>query len=301
MRPGAVAVAGSGAFPGATGPSALGETPDPSARSEPSLIAAELAEPYHEDEELRRQYQELEQEDEELRRRLQEYENVQSRAVTAVIVENSGAGNHDQNAASSPFGRKEQRVWRGAALALLVVVGVILGVAIPLTPNNNNASPSSDSVVTPTQSATPTQSPTPAPAAASTACTSLECLRLTEILLQNEVSDAEALQDDSSPQFLALRWLANNDTAVLDLDSTPTVMFVERYVVAVLYFATGGEGWGGQRNFLSATSVCKWNNEERGVFCNEDDVVVALNLGKSKHEEVIFLIALTHLFTLHSV
>jgi hypothetical protein len=51
MRPGAVAVAV--AFPGATGPSALGEPPGPSARSEPSLIIAELAEAFQGDEELR--------------------------------------------------------------------------------------------------------------------------------------------------------------------------------------------------------------------------------------------------------
>jgi hypothetical protein len=105
-------------------------------------------------------------------------------------------------------------------------------------------------------------------------------------LLQNEVSGAEALQDDSSPQFRALRWLANEDTAVLDLDSSPTVILVERYVLAMLYFATRGEGWGDQRNFLSATSVCEWNMLEKGVFCNEEDLVVALDLRKSAHEEV---------------
>jgi hypothetical protein len=107
-------------------------------------------------------------------------------------------------------------------------------------------------------------------------------------LLQNEVSDAEALQDDSSPQFRALRWLANEDTAVLDLDSTPTVILVERYVLAVLIFATIGEGWGG---VLSATSVCEWNMRQRGVFCNEDGFIVSLGLCKSTHEEVPVLIS----------
>jgi hypothetical protein len=120
-------------------------------------------------------------------------------------------------------------------------------------------------------------------------------------LLQNEVSDAEALQEDSSPQFRALRWLANEDTAVLDLDSTPTVILVERYVLAVLYFSTSAEGGsnatsaeGGLNmlNFLSASSVCEWNSGGfRGVLCNREYVVIALLLGKSKHEEVIVLIS----------
>jgi hypothetical protein len=58
-------------------------------------------------------------------------------------------------------------------------------------------------------------------------------------LLKNEVSGAEALQDESSPQFRALPWLANDDSMVLDLDSTRTL--VERYVLSVLYFATTSE------------------------------------------------------------
>jgi hypothetical protein len=219
----------------------------------------ELAEPSQEDEELRRRYEEL--------------QRIVNGAVTGTaVVENSDAGDHDQNAASSPFDRKERRLLIGAAFALLLVVGVILGVTFSLTTNDDKDSPSIDSVVTPTQSPAPTEAPT--------ACNSLDCL--TKILLQNEVSDAEALQDDSSPQFLAMRWLANNDTAMLDLDSTPTVIFVERYVLAMLYFATSTED---RLNGLK--SVCEWT----GVLCNGEDLVVALLLGKSKHGEVIVLIS----------
>jgi hypothetical protein len=149
-------------------------------------------------------------------------------------------------------------------------------VTIPLK-NNAKDSPSIDSVLTPTQS----------PTAAPTACTSLDCL--TAILLQNEVADAGALQDESSPQFLALDWLANEDTAVLDLDSTPPVILVERYVLAVLYFTLRAEIGLNVLNFLSSSSVCEWNNEGRGVLCNGDDLLVALLLSKSNHEEVIVL------------
>jgi hypothetical protein len=174
------------------------------------------------------------------------------------------------------------RFLTGAALALLLVVGVILGVTIALTTNKDKDSPSMDLVVTPTKS--PTQSPAP------TACTSLDCLA--EMLLQNEVSIAEALQDASSPQFQALRWLANEDTAGLDLDSTPSVILaIERYVLAVLYFATSAEGGLNVLNFLSASSVCAWNNGEGGVLCNRDELVVSVNIGKSQHEEVIILIS----------
>jgi hypothetical protein len=185
----------------------------------------------------------------------------QTDTPTTDIVENSGAGDHDQNTASSPFGRKGTRFLIGLAFALLLVVGVIFGVTVFLTTNNNKDSPS----------ITPYLSP------------------LTEILLQNEVADTEALQDESSPQFQALRWLANNDPAVLDLNSTPTAILVERYVLAVLYFSTSAEGGlTNAPNLLSpSSSVCEW----KGVSCNGGDLVVGLVLGKSKHEEVIVLIS----------
>ena len=86
MRPGAVAEAGSGMLRGPTAPTVLREPRGPSAIDEPSFIVAELAEPYQEDEELRRRMQELEQEDEKLWRRNQELENVQNRAVTATVI-----------------------------------------------------------------------------------------------------------------------------------------------------------------------------------------------------------------------
>jgi hypothetical protein len=135
---------------GPTSRSVLSEPRGSSAIDEQSLMIAELAEPSQEDEELGRRFQEL-------RRRNQELKKIVAEGVITgtVIVENSGAGDHDQNAASSPFGRKERRLLIGAVFALLLVVGVILGVTIPLTTNN-------DSAVTPTQSPTPTEAPTEA-------------------------------------------------------------------------------------------------------------------------------------------
>jgi hypothetical protein len=80
-----------------------------------------------------------------------------------------------------------------------------------------------------------------------------------------------------------LRWLANNDPAVLDLHSTSTVILVERYVLAVLYFATSTEGGLNVLSFLTASSVCEW----KGISCNSDDLFVGLLLGKSKHGEAV--------------
>jgi hypothetical protein len=225
MRPGAVAVPA--VFTGRTSPSVLsGEPRGPSAFDQQSLIVAELAEASQEDEELRRRNQELEQEDKELRRRLQEFEieelrrrnqeleHIVNGAVQGtVIVENSGAGDHDQpfgrkerrfwrrtqnsgagdhdqnaapspgdhdqNAASSPFfGRKGIRFWIGAAFALLLVVGAILGVTISFTTNNNNNNSSSnnkDSKGSPPQ-------PSPAPSKSCILDIEIDCIPESDLL-----------------------------------------------------------------------------------------------------------------------
>jgi hypothetical protein len=73
---------------------------------------------------------------------------------------------------------------------------------------------------------------------------------------------------------------------LLDLDSTPTVIIVNRYVLAVLYFATIAEGGSIWLNFFNVSSVCGLD----GVSCNGDDLVVALD-SKLKHGEIIVLIS----------
>ena len=85
---------------------------------------------------------------------------------------------------------------------------------------------------------------------------------LHQILLESEVSGPEALGDDSSPEAQALRWIAYEDLVVLDLDSMPIVILVERYVIVLLYFATLGTDWRNQQNFLASSSVCEWKNRE---------------------------------------
>jgi hypothetical protein len=87
---------------------------------------------------------------------------------------------------------------------------------------------------------------------------------------------------------------------VLDLDnSTSAAILVKQYVIVALYFATNGEGWVTQGNFLSASLVCEWNNWQyrylNGAGCNQDDLVVELDLGKSTNEEAIVLISKFHI------
>ena len=98
------------------------------------------------------------------------------------------------------------------------------------------------------------------------------------------VSGKEPLMDTSTPQYAALEWLADKDPAYWDLDTTPLETITDRYIVSLVYFALGGEGWRVQHNFLSEGSICGWNDGGdggafEGVGC-ENGQVVELVLGK---------------------
>jgi len=93
-----------------------------------------------------------------------------------------------------------------------------------------------------------------------------------------------------TPQYKALQWLyesAREDSEEFNLTEwTIRDLLAQRYVLAVFYFATGGDGesndnssggWGDDCGFLSAKSECEWkcstksNNDgiDLGITCDE--------------------------------
>jgi hypothetical protein len=103
---------------------------------------------------------------------------------------------------------------------------------------------------------------------------------LSDLLVDYNVS-IQALQDLSSPQYAALDWMAN-------IDSTDPLQFtmsdnelVERFVLVLLYFATGGASWLDQARFLSPSlNTCSWKTGVGGLGCNDEGSVVSLDLSK---------------------
>lgn len=64
-----------------------------------------------------------------------------------------------------------------------------------------------------------------------------------------------------SPQNNALDWMANIDLGS-DIFTMPVKTLVERYVIAVLYYSTGGyRTWDEPLSFLSSSHVCDWKND----------------------------------------
>ena len=63
---------------------------------------------------------------------------------------------------------------------------------------------------------------------------------------------AQNLLNDSTPQGKAIRWLAEEDG--LEVDPSESEVLVQRYALAVIYYATGGKkrenkGWFNKANF----------------------------------------------------
>ncbi len=99
------------------------------------------------------------------------------------------------------------------------------------------------------------------------------------------------MQDRTTFQYNALDWLANEDAWAVDINSVPPEVFVERYVLALLFFSTNGPAWRQGLNFLEPTSVCEWSGQisngivinavgqipDNGVLC--DGNVTALKMG----------------------
>eukprot|EP00526_Cylindrotheca_closterium_P029314 CAMPEP_0113653814 /NCGR_PEP_ID=MMETSP0017_2-20120614/28799_1 /TAXON_ID=2856 /ORGANISM="Cylindrotheca closterium" /LENGTH=747 /DNA_ID=CAMNT_0000566871 /DNA_START=47 /DNA_END=2290 /DNA_ORIENTATION=+ /assembly_acc=CAM_ASM_000147 len=108
-----------------------------------------------------------------------------------------------------------------------------------------------------------------------------------DFLTSNDVSTVDDLAKTGSPQYRAARWIANYDTERVDIpfqDEDPR-RFNQRYSLAVLYYALGGDNWATQLNFLASDHECGWNEEipdenkevyAVGVSCNSELLVDSL-------------------------
>ena len=107
---------------------------------------------------------------------------------------------------------------------------------------------------------------------------------LMELFRDRNVSQEALLRDESTPQHAALVWLANEDLAMLDLDTTPDDILIERFVVVLLYVSTSGWDWSFPMRFLRDAGVCDWYSYKhgRGIICNDDQTsVTEINIGTS--------------------
>jgi len=80
------------------------------------------------------------------------------------------------------------------------------------------------------------------------------------------------------PQTLALNWLTKED-AGSNLTTSSTADLLQRYAMAVFYFAMDGDNWNQNTTFLSEASVCDWGSSYGdGVTCNGAGQVISFRL-----------------------
>lgn len=88
-------------------------------------------------------------------------------------------------------------------------------------------------------------------------------LEVEQYLIDNGYAEAESLRDQASPQFLAAQWLVTSDgRGAVPLEQS--VLFLQRYVICVLYFTTNGLDWTNRWNLLEKDRpTCAWNSPAR--------------------------------------
>ena len=111
-----------------------------------------------------------------------------------------------------------------------------------------------------------------------------------DFLFNNNVSTLPELREISSAQHKATAFVADGDTLQMPLTPETARRFVERYVLALLYYQFDGPQWTYNLKFLSGHDHCNWHEifensggktVRQGVFCNDDGYVKELNLGKT--------------------
>jgi hypothetical protein len=130
-----------------------------------------------------------------------------------------------------------------------------------------------------------TSPPVPAPTAALTP--EIEADRVYKLLTLLKAISGDSLLDSTSPQARTIQWLAAEDAALVDVDGDLQPSLSQRYVLALLFFSTGGEAWASPYSFLSPDSICEWKDFDEGVSCDSQGNVIEIILCKFGRERAI--------------
>lgn len=124
-----------------------------------------------------------------------------------------------------------------------------------------------------------------------------------ELLVRHVVSNSDDLNTMGSPQWNAMHWITLVDEADLSIpdesDKDAVYKYVQRYVMALLYYATNGQNWEHGLHWLGSESICEWldfvgdvnhKKHNTGVGCDADGNIKIVSLGKSVTRVVVRVI-----------
>jgi hypothetical protein len=229
-------------------------------------------------------------------RNLEEEVQIKLRERTVMALSVVASKDDDYNTKTAMPSPPRPSCFKKAAIVVLVALiclGVVTIIGV-LVARSDHKTASKDA--SPTTSTTNSSSPT---------ATELDLEFVRNLL--TPISGMEALTDESSFQYQALQWLVNEDPARLvstyndahhPQATTTTNLLVERYVIALLYFTTGGpHQWRLSLEFLTASSICEWpairpgedDDLQLGVRCNDNGQVKYIRLGEYTCIQLPFL------------
>jgi len=207
----------------------------------------------------------------------EETPDIELQAITALPVEPSFL------AVAITDEEDPQEMWplykKRFAFALCVTAIIIIVIAVPVTLEQTKpkTEPPANSSPTTIPTHIPTNNPSSSPSMAPT--TTLKSIMRQKL---ENVSGKEVFDNRSSAQYKAFNWIYN-DKIVMDAPN-----FIQRYVLAVFYYSTGGDNWkychredkvckDRKVSYLSPENECEWF----GNVC-VDGKINQLNFGTSE-------------------
>jgi hypothetical protein len=91
------------------------------------------------------------------------------------------------------------------------------------------------------------------------------------------ISENSTLEDPSSPQSQAFKWIAYNDPLRLSLTGNNNVSearLKQRYIMSLFYYSLNGNGWKNITNWLTSEPECNWDQ----VWCSKNNRVTKIDL-----------------------
>jgi len=92
--------------------------------------------------------------------------------------------------------------------------------------------------------------------------------KIKNLLVQQNISDLNALNNPDSPQGCAYEWIINDPIIPPLKPGFDDDRIIQRYVLAVLFCATKGTGWKNNGGWLTGDNECGWD----GVTCSSSAV-----------------------------
>jgi hypothetical protein len=170
--------------------------------------------------------------------------------------------------------RRKKYLCYGSIVLVVVTIAIVVPVAIMVGGNRETV------VVEQPPSIAPSEQPSSMP---SSSPTSNLFSKFLDYLKTLNTSPSDLGNDTSAPQYMAAKWLVDGDdyTDSLSLEDPKTL---QRYALATLYFATGGNNWKlcgrnspscGDTIWLTATDECYWFD----LAC-ENGTITQISFGK---------------------